>query len=246
MRNALSAGTPLTGIAMDPSLLVYPAVALMFATALVQAQRKSARRLAGLTAVAQRLDMTSRIARTRLGGIAEISLLAPQDGLGVVARLASRGAARGSAVMPGEMLFTLPEPRFSGGLAVFSRERATGMGQASATLAGALDNPLARPVTGRIYGAEIGDHIGELRDFPSARAPGLMILATVDPEPFFDSGRIAAALAALPDGIRGRRPPMLLATETGLQLRIPFGVFDPDAVCGIIATLRSLARDIRA
>jgi len=226
---------------MDPTLLVYPAVALMFGAAFVQAQRKSAQRLAGWTVVGQRLGTTSRIMRSRLGKISEISILAPQDGLGVVFRLANRSARQGSAVMPGEMLFTLPEPRFAGGLAVFSPERATGMGRASATLAGALDNPLARHVTAQVLGADIGNHIGELRDFPSASAPGLMILSTADPELFFDSARIADALAELPSGMNGRKPPMLLATETGLQLRMPFLLSDPDAVCGIVATFRRLS-----
>ena len=221
---------------MDPSLLIYPAVALMIAAAALQARRKTARRIADLEALAHRQGMSLRVGRGRLGGVTDLTMQAPGDGLTVVLR---PGARKGTGTLPpGGLVLSLPEPRLAGGLAVLAGRRVPGMDRAVATLAGALDMPVTQRLGTAFVGPAMGDQIGQLRDFPSRQFPELMVLGTVDPGLFFDLATAQQMLAGLPRGVRGDPPPILLIGDAGLVLRLPRAITAPDTLERIIQSLR--------
>ena len=221
---------------MDPSLLIFPAVALMIGAAAFQAWRKSARRIAAIAALAQRQGMSLRVGRGRLGGVTDMSMQAAGDGLTLVIRPGARKG--GGPLPPGGLVLSLPEPRLAGGLAVFAGRRVPGMDRALATLAGALDTPVTARLGAGVAGAVMGGQIGQLQDFPSREFPGLMILGTVDPALFFDLAGIERMLTGLPQGRRGDPPPLLMIGEGGLVLRLTPAITAPETLTRIIQSLR--------
>ena len=221
---------------MDPSLLIYPAVALMIAAAALQARRKTARRIADLEALAHRQGMSLRVGRGRLGGVTDLTMQAPGDGLTVVLRPGARKG--GGTLPPGGLVLSLPEPRLAGGLAVFAGRQVPGMDRALATLAGALDTPVTARLGAGFAGAAMGGQIGQLQDFPARQFPGLMILGTVDPALFFDLAVVERMLTGLPPGRRGDPPPLLMIGEGGLVLRLTPAITAPETLTQILQSLR--------
>lgn len=141
---------------------------------------------------------------------------------------------------PGRAEFQAPEPRFSGGLAVFTTGATGGLmglggGSAADSVMGLFDNRIGKAMLGHMMVADIGDHAGQLKSFPAPEGSGLTIMATADPALFFDLDAIGAALKGWrPSKGRFASAPQLIIGEAGIRIMVSQQITDPEAVAGLI------------
>lgn len=154
---------------------------------------------------------------------------------------------------PGRAEFHAPEPRFSGGLAVFTTGATGGVmglggGSAADSVMGLFDNRIGKAVLGHMMGADIGEHAGQLKSFPAPEGSGLSIMATADPTLFFDIDTIGAALQGWrPSKGRFASAPQLIIGEAGIRIMVSQQITDPEAVEGLIEMGQTLsARAMRS
>ncbi|MCL4675075.1 MAG: hypothetical protein KJZ59_03380, partial [Pararhodobacter sp.] len=138
---------------------------------------------------------------------------------------------------------SLPDPRFAGGLAVFSGQQDPAAAAAASQLLGIFDNDLSRNLLTRMLGAEFGAHLGQLQAIDAPPGVGLTIMATADPSLQFDTAAIAAALADMPR--KRETQPMILLGDEGLKLRLAKDVTDPETLSQVVDTLLALQARLR-
>lgn len=209
---------------------------------LVTWRRNERARLARLEALAASLGMRLEVARGRLGvPTGRITLDDPADGLRLMigpGRSRSRAPGR---LTTGPMTLTLADPRLTGALLIASPRKADRMGEAMATLAGALDNPMARRMASALKGREIGERLGELQDYSERAGPGVTLLSSVDPRGFVDLPALAGiirALAAMPGG----QTAAITLSEAGSKLEMPGQDGSEAAIRSAIALGRRVAK----
>lgn len=158
-----------------------------------------------------------------------------------------RGGSTTRSTDPGRAEFHAPEPRFSGGLAVFTTGATGGVmglggGSAADSVMGMFDNKFGKAMLGLMMGADIGEHAGQLKSFPAPEGSGLSIMATADPTLFFDIDAIDAALQGWrPSKGRFASAPQLIIGEAGIRIMVSQQITDPEAVAGLIEMGQTLS-----
>lgn len=228
---------------MPPSvtILILVLVAGLFAAIVWQAAKTEKRRRAGYAELATRRDLTHEFHPGRGRAPTEFRFIDPQTGL-VLTVTRKRTTRNGSTTTSrgGSSVVTLPDPRFAGGLAVYTPPMGRGVADAASGLMGAFDTPFAKALIGKILGDDIGAHLGQLRSHPAPDGVVLTIMASVDPDPFFDTKAIQKALYASPFADRDERKAMVIVSETGVQLRVPKDLNEPDQIESLLDTATAL------
>jgi hypothetical protein len=115
------------------------------------------------------------------------------------------------------------------------------MGEAMATFACVLDNPVGRRLATALQGREIGERLGELQDSSERAGPGVTLLSSVDPRGFVDVpalGDIMRALAATPCG----QTAAFTLSEAGPKLGVPGQDGSEAAILNALALARRVAK----
>jgi|GEM_PF-3212141 len=147
----------------------------------------------------------------------------------------------------GAVELSLQHPTFSGGLAIYAHHKNPDLARAISVLSGALNNPLARKALtktmGGVLGPDVLDNLGDLQAFEAANDAPLLILASIDPESWFNSAAIAKAIADGPRTYRQKDPRLLITVSaSGTTLRATPVSLEPEA----IAKLLDLALELQA
>lgn len=155
----------------------------------------------------------------------QINMTDPMTGLALSIRMEGPGAETGPGLKRGFTALLLPEVRLDGGLAVYLLPLLPSSAGVVSSFSGALDNPVARRVLGKLVGPDIGDTIGRLREFPAPDGVDLSILADVDPSQRFDAAAIARALDGMPKDRKTTNPRSFITISgRGLELRTSYAL----------------------
>ena len=151
-----------------------------------------------------------------------------------------RGSRNTTTTDPGRAEFRAPAPAFQGGLAVFStgmtaKAMGLGGGGTADSLMGMFDNKVGKAVMGHFLGADVGEHMGQLKSFPAPAGSKMTVMATADPSMFFDLAAIDEALASWkPAKGLFKASPMMIVSESGVRLMVGQQITDPESVAGLI------------
>lgn len=151
-----------------------------------------------------------------------------------IRRRRNRGKHRGQD--PGRSEFVSPTPYFQNNLVMLIGPGARGLTGAMGALSGVLDNAFGRGLLSRLFGPEIAEHAGNLRNYAPPEGSGLSVLASDDPTPLFDLPAIGAHLSAWPRQ-RGANagPPVVMIHSEGLRVALNYELDDPARIEAFIA-----------
>jgi hypothetical protein len=225
-------------------ILAAVAVAVVLLALVVQTIRRERRIRADLQAFARERGLRFDGQGRSGGDPARFTLSGDETGLVIdIIRSQSRKSGGTTRSVPGSTRISLPDPRFAGGLAVYSAHHDPATAAAASQLLGIFDNDLSRSLLSRVIGAEYGTHLGQLQAFDAPPGLAVTILATADPAQQFDTAAIAEALATIPH--HRKAEPMILLGETGLKLRLAQDITDTETLAGILDTFTALQSRLR-
>jgi hypothetical protein len=220
--------------------LLYGGIAAIFILGFASQARNRQRRKARQGRAVDDLAQATGLFQTS-GESGEI-ILQDHQGLRLSLRPSTGKAANRANLPDGNVTLFCPEPRMAGGLVVVIPELDPQMGKALQVFAGGLDNKVGVGMATRIFGADVAEQIGGLRDFSSADHPDMTVLSVVDPAPFVDVAGLAALVRAVP-WRQGATPlPSVILGPAGMTLRTPRLHWQAEVLGQLVALARAIRR----